>query len=251
MDEQRDKPENLLSQMAIETAASGGGILTQLAMGAGVATTVAGGVAPVVMSALVRGTHEVIRRRQNRAGKLLNAAAEAVGGLDILEERLYSHDERVELLGRVLEAAARTATLEDKVRALSRVLVDGLEDDADMGEAFILAAALADIEAPHVEVLKFINAQPIPPLEFRPHQDLEPQGWEADYLARALPEVAEIIDGLVAVLARHGLLKEMGGVTYPGSVGPAMLIISRLGRRVVFLLSHEADRLSRQEKGDD
>ena len=248
MDEQRDKPENLVSQMATEAAASGGGILTQLAMGSGVVTTVAGGAAPVVISTLVRVTREVIRRRQNRVGKVLNAAAEAVGGLDIFEERLYSHDERVELLGQVLEAAARTTTLEDKVRALSHVLVYGLKDDADMGEAFILTAALADIEAPHLEVLRYIHVQPLPPPELQPHQDIEPQGWESDYLARALPEVAEIIDGLVAVLVRHGLLKEMGGVTYPGSVGPAMLTISRLGRRVIFLLSHEADRLSSQAK---
>lgn len=251
MEEQRDKPEELVSQMAIEAAASGGGILTQLAMGTGVTTTVAGGVAPVVISALVRVTREVIRRRQNRAGRLLLTAAEAVGGLDIFEERLYSHDERVELLGRVLEAAARTTTLEAKIRALSRVLVDGLADDADMGEAFILAAALTDVEAPHIKVLEYIDAQPVPPLESRPHKDLEPQGWEANYLARALPEVAEILDGLIAVLARHGLLKEIGGVTYPGSVGPAMLTISRLGQRLVFLLSHEADWLSHHIRNDD
>jgi hypothetical protein len=251
MEEQRDKPEELVSQMAIEAAAGGGGILTQLAMGAGLTTTVAGGVAPVVISALVRATREVIRRRQNRAGRLLVIAAETVGGLEIFEERLYSHDERVELLGRVLEAAARTTTLEAKIRALSHVLVDGLEDDADMSEAFILAAALADVEEPHVEVLRYIDAQPVPPLELRPHEDLEPQGWEVDYLARALPEVAEILDGLVAVLTRHGLLKELGGVTYPSSVGPAMLTISRLGQRLVFLLGHEADWLSRHTKADD
>lgn len=251
MNEQRNKPENLVSQIAIETAASGGGILTQLAMGAGVATTVAGGITPPIISALVRMTQAVIRRRQNSAATTLNTAAEWVGGLDILEERVYSHDERVELLARVLDAAARTTTPREKFRALSRVLVEGIQDDADIGEAFILAAALADIEAHHVEVLRYINEQPTPPPEFRPGYDHKPIGWEPDYLAKALPELAGILAGLIAVLIRHGLLKQLGGTTYPGATGPAMLTISRLGHRVLFLLSEEADWLTRRTQDND
>lgn len=247
----RDKPENLLWQLSIEAAASGGAILTQLATGAGVASAIAGGTVPPTVSVLVRGTREVIRRRHNRAEKQLNDAAELVGGLDLLEERVYSHDERVELLGRVLEAAARTTTLKNKFKALSRVLVDGLEDDADIDEAFILAAALTDVETPHVEVLRYINEQAIPPTEFRPDNGLEPRGWEADYLARALPELAEVLDGLIAVLTRHGLLIDVGRVNYPGTVGPAILTVSRLGRRVLFLLGEETDRSSCQRQDDD
>ena len=251
MDEQRNNPKNLMSQIAIETAASGGGILTQLAMGAGVATTVTGGVTPPIISALVRATRAVIRQRQNSAATTLHTAAEWVGGLDILEQRVYSHDQRVELLARVLDAAARTTTPREKFRALSRVLVDGLEDDADMGEAFILAGALADMEAPHIEVLIHINAQPIPRPEIHPHDvDEPPLGWEANYLARALPKLAEILDGLVAVLTRHGLLIDVGRANYPGNVGAAILTISRLGSRVLFLLSEETDRLSRLTKDD-
>lgn len=248
MDAERGKELEISAwQMAIEASVSGAGILTQLALGAGIATTVAGGIVPVTASALLHLTREVIRRRQKNPENVLNRAAESVGGLDILEERLFSHDERIQLLGRVLEAAART-TLEKKVRALTRVLVDGLQDDADMGEAHILAEALAAIEEAHALVLQRIHDEPVAPEETRINQNT---GWERNDIAQAMPEFNTTLDGILAVLAGHGLLMDMGRVNYPGKVGPVIWTISPLGSRIVFLLSHEVELLSRQMQEED
>lgn len=244
MDEQRAESEELVWQTLIEASASGGGILVQLASGAGVVPTAAGGAVAVVTPALLRMTREVIKRRQNRADRALITAAEAIDGLDILEERLRNYDERVELLGRVLEAAARTP-LEKKIRALSRVLVDGLQDDADMGEAFMLADALADMEEPHVLLLERIHEEPIAPAETRTNQNW---GWDINDISQATRELNPTLNGILAVLARHGLLEDKGRVTYPGGVGPAVWTISQLGRRAVFLLSHELDRLRQKQE---
>ncbi|MGH7883787.1 MAG: hypothetical protein ACREN8_12950, partial [Candidatus Dormibacteraceae bacterium] len=129
-------------------------------------------------------------------------------GVDIFKERLSSDVERVELFVRVLEAAAPT-TLNAKVIALGRVLAYGLEEDADMGEAFMVAAALADMEAPHVLILQRINEQPIAPEETRTNQD---RGWDKNDIAQAMPEFNTTLDGILAGLSRHGLLMDMGRV---------------------------------------
>ncbi len=54
--------------------------------------------------------------------------------------------------------------LEAKLRALGRVLADGVrQEDGKAGEATVLATALDDIEAPHIEVLRLLSEQPLPP----------------------------------------------------------------------------------------
>jgi hypothetical protein len=243
----RDKSNALLWQIATDVSAAGAPTFVMLALGEGVAKAIAGGTVPVIAPAMVRIAQAANRQRQNFMAEMLNKAADYVGGLDILEERVYSHNERVILLARVLQAAADTI-MKEKFRALSRVLAEGLRDDADIGEAFILAAALGDIEAHHVEVLRYIRDKPIPPPELRSPDDENPRGWEAKVLARALSQLTGILDGLVAVLTRHGLLIDVGRANFPGTVGPAILAISRLGERVLFLLSEEVDWLNRQEK---
>jgi hypothetical protein len=207
-----------------------------IALGANpVVATVVGASGPALKLA-----HRVLsrarERREDRVARTIEQAAEILDvGLDIFEERATSYDDRLELLARVLEAAARTP-LEEKVTALARVLAEGLRDGESVNEALVIAAALADIEAAHVYVLHHLAVTPLPPEQLRRPNHPEPRGWEAAQIAAAVPEVTDILDGLLAVLSGHGLIRDQGGVTYPGGVGPAVWRLTALGRRCLLLL---------------
>jgi hypothetical protein len=55
------------------------------------------------------------------------------------------------------------STRESKVRALGRVLADGVREGGSIDEAFALAAAVDEFEAAHVLVLKYVQDTPVPP----------------------------------------------------------------------------------------
>ena len=213
-----------------------------LAGGAGVVANAAIGpfgalVAPAALLARKRW-QRAVRRRELAATEALEVAAELVGGLKILEERTEHDDRRLELLARVIEAAGRT-TLKSKIRALGRVLAEGLgEEEGAVDEAMELAAALNDLEALHVEVLDRMDKVPTPPESLRRQPDVAAQGWELSELSAALPHLG-VLDSLLSTLSGHGLVIGLGGVTYPGNVGPPVWRITPLGQRCLFLLDPE------------
>lgn len=154
--------------------------------------------------------------------------------MDILREREPGYDERLELLGRVLEAGGR-ATMATKVEALGRVLGEGLRQEIGVGEALVLAGALAVLEPPHVALLAWLNE----------HRELPPDvalvggkpapGWEARELRRKLPELATILDSLIPVLSGQGLIDAPPGPAMIGN-GPDYWRVTEFGRRCLFLL---------------
>jgi hypothetical protein len=105
-----------------------------------------------------------------------------------------------------------------------------------LDEAFVLAAALDDLEAVHALVLRFMADTPVAPQELRREQNVKPKGWETSELAEALPEYAVMVEQVVAVLARNGLIHAAGGIAYPGQVGSAVYSVAPLGERCLFLL---------------
>ena len=188
---------------------------------------------------MYRITDRALERRRDRQIQTLEQAAEIlVIDLDALEDLAASDAERLELLARVLEAAARTP-LAEKVAALSRVLADGLRDEDSAREALVIVAAMTDIEAPHAFVLQYLATTPVPWDALRRPNHPEPRGWEASQLVAALPEIAEILDGLLAVLSGHGLIRDQGAVAYPGGVGSAVWKVTSLGRRCLLLLGQD------------
>ncbi len=215
---------------AIRDAAAGAsGVLVELltagAPGIGASATLA------VSTAMRLGEAALLRRRQ-RMGSALATAAEVMDvGLDILEERAADYDARLELLARVLEAAARTP-LEDKVRALGRVLAMGYEDDLDeIARAAVLAAALADIESPHVHVLALLRAEPTPDLDVS--QSKTRSGWNGVQLSERLSGSADVLPALLAVLLGHGLIVDAAHATWDFIPHYAL---SPLGRKCLELL---------------
>ena len=200
-------------------------LLTAGAPGTGAGTTLA-------VSTALRLGDAAMARRHRRMGGALVAAAEALDvGLDILEERAPDYDARLELLAQVLEAAAKTP-LDAKVRALGRVLALGYQDDLEViARAAVLAAALADLEAPHVQLLALLKSEPAPGHDL-PQSKIR-GGWNVMQLETRLPAIAEVLPALLAVLLGHGLIFDAAHATWEFVPHYAL---SPLGRQCLRLL---------------
>jgi hypothetical protein len=224
-------------EVASEAVAGALGALAEVASGGvpglGASTTAALTIAFSLGS-------EAIERRRNRMARALETAADIMDvGLDILAERAVGHDARLELLAQVLEAAGRTP-LEAKVRALGRVLAEGLQgEDDSTGEAAVLANALADVEAAHVRVLALLKNEPQPLNYPGTHM----KGWRPDQLEETMPNDRAVMPAVLAILQGHGLIannsEEQGGWV------PTWRI-SSLGLKCLQLLGDEAPTKTRQ-----
>jgi hypothetical protein len=233
-----DEFDRAVAEAGLDVTTGAAATLASIALGANpVLATVAGASGPAIKF-VQKISARAIDHRQDRAARAVEKAAEILDvGLDILEERATSHDARLELLARIMEAAAR-APLEEKIAALGRVLADGLRNDGSVSEALILAAALADLEAPHIAVLMYVTENPVPP-ESVWTTETAPRGWERADLAKVLPEIAGVLDGLIATLAGHGLLRTLGDGTWDGIGASSMYGATLLGHRCLFLLGYE------------
>jgi hypothetical protein len=92
------------------------------------------------------------RTSAQQADELLAQAQRSTG---ITPEELASRaqsDERLQLLVGVIEASWRTRD-RHKLRALSRVLADGITDDARIDVSILLGEACREIETPHLRLL--------------------------------------------------------------------------------------------------
>lgn len=206
----------------------------------GVVALATGPLAPVTGPAAAAATQGLSRvsiavwdSRRRKAERLLDTAAEMVGGMDVFLGRALQDDNRVELIARVLEAGGRSR-LEDKIPALARVLADGIGEAGDVDEAHVLAAALDAIEGLHVTVLRHMDTNDPVPRTATPGAHL----WELHQLAAYFPTLASL-PNLLAVLSAHGLAVQSGGRSYPGSTGPPIWSVSELGRRCLYLLRQQ------------
>jgi hypothetical protein len=220
--------------LVVAAMAATGGVLGEIAVG-GVPGTVAGGLLPVGVQMADELVGLAVRRRRERMGRVLEAADLLDPGVEVFDERRPDYDQRVELLARVLEAAGRS-TFEAKIRALGQVLRSGVSDEGDVGEAMVLAAALAVVEPPHVVLLQFLDEHRDPP-EYEGSSPGRPRpGWRIAELVEALPRLAAVVDALLAVLAGQGLVRNASGDTYE-DLTVEHWSISPLGSRCLFMLS--------------
>ena len=94
----------------------------------------------------------------------------------------------------------------EKIRALARVLADGLQDDGDVDEATVLALALADLEGSHVRVLQCMEEPRRGATNGNP--------WVLTASPLPFDEIqvghrtCQILDAVFAVLRRHGLVTD-------------------------------------------
>jgi hypothetical protein len=193
------------------------------AAASGLAGTTAGAVAAAA-SPLVTKIFATIGQRHvaqaQRSGEAVLEAALYASDLtpEQLEAAAAESAERLLLAGSALEAGTRTVNA-DKLRALGRALANGIKDDALVDPEMLAVAALADMEAPHVKVLRHV-AEEWPPIWSmggrRPRGGQRPQpgqpAWSAKDLQAELPETSRVLDPVLATLLRHGLLAEVDQV---------------------------------------
>lgn len=149
-----------------------------------------------------------------RAGLVVQIAADRSGHQADEVLQAASHGARQVLAADTFQAAATTA-LPEKVIGLGRVLADGLfsDDDTVLDEMSLIAAALRDIENPHLRVLARFGESDI--WETRWHVadgervDLYCGAYDLQALVLHFPNYSLALDGVVATLERHGLIAEL------------------------------------------
>jgi hypothetical protein len=187
----------------------------------GVAVSAAGPFALRAVDRFVRASHD---RRRERSALCLAVTSHKLGAsIDDVLARL-DDPARGLLAELALEASATTATLE-KVLALGSALADGVEADQDrLDEITMIVRALDDLEIPHIRVLNSLAGGPrtlghprgVP--GFKPSAvqsmmgiDVRAQSFTRREIESGFPEYGVALDGVLAVLLRHGLIVEKPG----------------------------------------
>jgi hypothetical protein len=144
-------------------------------------------------------------RRLHRAATALVVSTE--GGIPIaeLEERSQRDPDTAELLARVVQVAA-DARMAEKVSAMGRLLRQAIVDQTRFDEAFLLAAALEDLEAPHVKLLALVNGA----LGTEWNRPGSGRVSSLEHLASRAGE-ALVLPAVAAALVRHGLIEMVEG----------------------------------------
>lgn len=213
-----------------EVTGSAVGMLVQSVLGDEASGSV---LAPLFASAIRVGQ---VRERQwwERTARTLEVAAtESHVQLDELERRALADAARTELFARVVAAAGRTP-LEAKIPGLGRVLARGLDAGARVDPAFIYAAALDDLEAPHVELLDLIKKEPSGPASLASPED--GQGWYPSELAQRMPTHGDVLLPVLRTLNRHALVVDPLPGSWPSDEGEHRVTLSQMGRACLDLL---------------
>jgi hypothetical protein len=122
-------------------------------------------------------------------------------------------------------ASANTVTAGEKIAASGRALALGLHDDAMLDEALLLAAALSEVEAPHMRVLAVI----VGVTYGETPQGLRKVSWKLAGNNAIDPHIVTVtsrrplvVSGVMAVLLRHGLVEKRDtvGVAPIGGAAP-------------------------------
>jgi chromosome condensin MukBEF ATPase and DNA-binding subunit MukB len=149
--------------------------------------------------------------------------------LDRLADAATSDEARLELTARVIEAAMRTVH-EDKIRALGRVLANGLDGHAAVDQAHILTAALDAIEAPHIQVLDALrsNADAHAGIHYRDREQLT---LTKGQLIERLPGHEAVLGAVTQVLVGQYLIEPVSSGLVIGQWGDSgRWAITDLGR---------------------
>jgi hypothetical protein len=191
---------------------------------------IAGAAAAPYLLAFIQIAGDARRQRIGSAEHLLAVTGDDLGkSPDELREIVVSDPRLLELAARVIEAAGRT-TMEDKLQALSRVLANGLRDDAAIDEAVFVADALSAMEPPHVLVLRTIDRSLPEPASGEP-------GWSTHWLLLEYPMYEKVLASVLRALERHGLITDLALGTWGAAEGHAYYAVTGLGTSVLELLS--------------
>lgn len=228
-----EKGQRIEIDTAIDVVAGTAGA-TIGALVAGLPGAVMGSAAgSLTRGALAKAAATIRESREARAEFVVDKAAE-LGGVSSEEllERLASDPERQGLLVASLQAAQDAGTLE-KLLALAGSLAAAsfTAEEATFHWQLSFIRALGDLETPHVEVLRtftkssYDNNLATRPTDGEPEVPgfLEPSlTLNLGQVKMAIPDLAPLLDSIVATLVRHGLVAERtssGGMSFSGGGG--------------------------------
>ena len=176
---------------------------------------------------------------------MVNWATE-LSGMSPAELHVWAvHDDaRLELLTATVQAALSTLD-QVKVRTLSQVLAEAVEDDAKLDLSALITRSLADLEPSHIRVLKAMCTETAP----RGDSD-EPiaQGtWLQSALEVRFPHLGEGILPIMATLEQHALVDGRGyaGTRRDGGADPAWNL-TNYGSHVYAYLSRSSTALNQK-----
>lgn len=165
-----------------------------------------GGGAPAVLDDAFRWLGQQWRAQTRRnSERVLDVAADTADlSRDDMVVRLTADPKRLQVAGMALSAGAMT-TDEDKLQALARSLAMAAEDDALVDPEMLVVAALTDMEAPHIKVLRIMATGAS---RRRIHGRRNHASYALRGLEHELPEVAGLMAPVLSTLLRHGLVSE-------------------------------------------
>jgi hypothetical protein len=167
---------------------------------------------------IVAAIDAVQERRTRRAVTLMQKALEDYGMRIESLEAIAQDEEQAEVLTHAVQVAMDART-EEKLDALARILADCTvgRDRPKMERAHLLLSLLAGLEAPHIEVLAVIGTRHPGqgPLQGQVVLGLNRQG-----LVLHRPDLADILDPILAALQALGLVANLGSTGSGGQIGP-------------------------------
>jgi hypothetical protein len=172
---------------------------------------------------------ELAAAEWRRKSELVAETAVAASGLGDEEfcARLSGNPELLALAQKILWAASMSGN-EHKLRTLGQLLGGAVKDRGDrLNEAQVLAAALADLEAPHVVVLDVLTG-PAPhhaAMLARSDEVPDPGWWLPAQVQANTPMDPEFVLACLSTLTRHGL-----ATTATGLSGIPTFGLTELGR---------------------
>jgi hypothetical protein len=226
-DDDQSAADTVLAAVGSAIVSGGGGALG-VALGGELGAGI-GPVAVVLAASTVQGLTRAASARMARRRAALTAAVDVSrSSVDELLSRAADDPARYELLVRVFEAAD-SASVPDKIRALGTVLANGLSGDEWVDESMLLVSALAELEAPHIIILRQLTC---------PGPNLPGVGemrWSRASLATARPTYAMVLPAVLGTFERHGLIVWTDGLLGDDQDGQTPVVTS-LGERCLILL---------------
>ena len=253
MDDTEETPGQVTRRLLeLLPAGSGsvGGALVGLALGGPEGALAGAAVEPV----LEQVVSETLARRRARGRQALAVAASST---DITPEDLLDRilrDEQLLDLAAAVVAAASETMVEAKIQALGRALAAGAlaTDDAVVDEQRFLVDILADLEAPHIRVLKQLSIQHEGYGSPRtPDGGRRAYGWSTEDLSDRMPGMAVILRPVLNVLAGRELVRDtaVGSLGYVPGEGERW-VVTDTGTRCLNLLEERGHEGSEDAQPD-
>src|ERR1700691_5489268 len=205
-----DSADRLLpAQPGLAAVAGAGVALAPLAAYGPIGAAFAAVLTPAAAAILQGAAAELTQARTQRAARMLKDAA-VHGGLDVEEllRRIGADPIKLGLLSDTMQAASRT-NVNRKIRLLGKALAEAAltDDNTLIDEQILLVAAIAELEIPHLQVLKIIADG----TERTGYMGAERRGVSEMEVARSRPGLeglggTSLLQPLLRVLDRNGLI---------------------------------------------